>query len=229
MSPTTGLHRSHDRQVLSSKPVAEIGQPRISSEKSFAPWPARPPPEPQVLHPDPVGQGSRRAVILRKVWAWPEPCPTGRLDVSVSKNWTQVPNNWTLLSQKPAGRVTGIAGSVPGTAGRPTGIRGHNTVTAGASTGTARLLDPTTGSPSGAAGKSTGTGRSSPGTKRPKTRCVGKGCRGAGQELPVPARPGAIESGGHQVVGFVALRRPETPVGRDSCRAVINSWRERSS
>ena len=25
----------------------------------------------------------------------------------------------------------------------------------------------------------------------------------------------------------IALRRPETPVGRGSCRAVINPWRER--
>ena len=42
-----------------------------------------------------------------------------------------------------------------------------------------------------------------------------------------PFKAGAIESGGHLEVGFVALRRPKTPVGRGSCRAVINPWRKR--
>ena len=41
-----------------------------------------------------------------------------------------------------------------------------------------------------------------------------------------PFKAGAIESGGHPEAGFVALRRLETPVGRGSCRAVINPWRE---
>ena len=127
-----------------SKAVAEVGPFCILSENSFTPAPAAPSPERRPLHPDPVGRGSRRAVILREVWAWQEPRPTGRLDVPVSQNWTQVSNNPTLSRVKPVGRVTGTPRSATGTPGRVTGIVGIHTGIAGASTRTPGRL---TGTP----------------------------------------------------------------------------------
>ena len=49
------------------------------------------------------------------------------------------------------------------------------------------------------------------------------------QLSPGPATDAAAGRTCCPMVGFVALRRPETPVGRGSCRAVIQPWVERTS